>query len=160
MQTLETSLLTHYRAMRDNGLGAGMALTQARYALQADQTRSEFQALEKEGKVRLTKEADDWMSLDDLMGDCFNPDANPSVNPNKLEREKEEFLARVERDGVWGIKGEYFNGTSWIETDAVWGFVGDDWHRSGYDTDIMRATLDAYHKQTYCPCCRQPMPEA
>lgn len=105
MNHLEASLLTHYRAMRDNGLSAGSALTQARYALRADNTRAEFEALEKEGKVRLTKVLDEWMSLDDLMGDCFNPDVNPSINPNKLEREKEEFLARVERDGVWGYQG-------------------------------------------------------
>jgi hypothetical protein len=63
----------------------------------------------------------------------------------------------VDRDGVWGIVGEYFDGERWQHADSCFGFVGDDWKNSGYDTDIMRATLDEAKDVSVCRCCGRPI---
>lgn len=51
---------------------------------------------------------------------------------------------RANRDGCTGIVGEYWNGDEWVQVDSCWGFIGDDWRGSGYDTDIMAATIHAH----------------
>ena len=63
----------------------------------------------------------------------------------------------MNRQGVWGIVGEYFDGEVWQHADSCFGFVGDDWKNSGYDTDIMQATLDAARDASVCRCCGRPM---
>lgn len=154
---MQSNLLKHYRSHRDNGLSASSALTQARYSLKADDTREQFKTLETDDKVRLRIESDDCADYDNLAGDCFNPDANPSINPDKLKKEEEEFKQRIDNDGVWGVIGEYWDGEQWQQADSCWGFVGDDWKDSGYDVDIMHATINAYYEQQHCPHCHRPI---
>lgn len=55
-------------------------------------------------------------------------------------------LERAKRDGCWGMVGQFWNGTEWENADSIWGFIGDDFRNSGYDTDIMHATLKAYNE--------------
>ena len=111
----------------------------------------------KRGNVRLRVVPDEICSLEDLEGDCFNPKANPDIPASRLKRDREEFIAKVNREGVWGIIGEYFDGEVWQHADSCFGFVGDDWKHSGYDTDIMRATLDAARDARVCRCCGRPI---
>ena len=68
---------------------------------------------------------------------------NDDIPASRLERERQVEIERVNRDGVWGVIGEYWNGREWVHVDSCWGFIGDDWRESGYDADIMRSTLDA-----------------
>src|ERR1700693_6591303 len=96
-------------------------------------------------------------SLEDLEGDGFNPKANPDISASKLQRDREVFIAKVNREGVWGVIGEYFDGEQWRHADSCFGFVGDDWKDSGYDTDIMRATLDESSGARDCRCCGRPI---
>jgi hypothetical protein len=96
-------------------------------------------------------------SLEDLEGDCFNPKANPDTPVSKLERDRGEFIAKVDREGVFGVIGEYFDGERWQHADSCFGFVGDDWKNSGYDTDIMRATLNEAKDARVCRCCGRPL---
>jgi hypothetical protein len=95
------------------------------------------------GSVRLRIVPDECVSFDDLEGDTFNPKVNKDVPHARLEREQKEFREKVNREGVWGVIGEYWDGEDWQHVDSCFGFVGDDWKESGYDIDIMRATLDA-----------------
>lgn len=95
------------------------------------------------GCVRLQIVADDCNSYDDVYGDMFNPKANPDIPPARLERERKAEEDRIDRLGVVGIIGEYWDGERWQHAESCFGFVGDDWRDSGYDVDIMRATLDA-----------------
>jgi hypothetical protein len=94
------------------------------------------------GSVRLRVVPDDSVDLDDLFGDTFNHAVNDDIRPEVLDKQRREEVDRVERDGVWGVIGEYWNGEEWERVDSCFGFVGDDWRDSGYDIDIMRATLD------------------
>ena len=96
-------------------------------------------------------------SLEDLEGDCFNPKANSNIPASRLQRDREEFIEKVNREGVWGIIGEYFDGEAWQHADSCFGFVGDDWKNSGYDTDIMRTTLNESKDARICRCCGRPI---
>lgn len=95
------------------------------------------------GAVRLQIVADDHCSLDDLFGDCYNPKVNPDIPRATLERQRAAEVERVERDGVCGIVGEWFDGDEWQQADSVYGFIGDDWRDSGYDVDIRASALAA-----------------
>ena len=67
----------------------------------------------------------------------LKPDDEPShaLDGDFSERVLAELTERANRDGA-----------EWVEVDSCWGFIGDDWRDSGYDIDIMRATLDALAK--------------
>lgn len=101
--------------------------------------------LESVGLVQLTWEADEYATIEDLEGDCFNPQANPDMDPAQLAEERREFIRTVEREGVWGLCGEYrlSEEDDWQHADSVWGLVGDD---DFYVPDIKAATLDAFDK--------------
>ena len=86
---------------------------------------------EPDARVRLHIVADDDF---DLSCDCEDAHC------------EERQLERAERDGVWGIVGEYRVRDEWEQADSCWGFVGEDWRDSGYDTDIMDETMRAFNK--------------
>lgn len=101
-----------------------------------------------ESKVRLRIVPDDLSDIDDLAGDVFDPEVNSDIPRDRLEHQREEFIDRVNRDGVWGIVGEFYDETKyrWEHADSCWGFVGDEWETIGYKTDIMATTVDEYEK--------------
>lgn len=86
------------------------------------------------GWARLRVEWDDSADLSYL-------DVNAKDQRERAAAKRE--LDRAERDGCVGIIGEYWNGDEWVHVDSVWGFIGDDWKDSGYDYDVMDATLKA-----------------
>ena len=142
---LTKTIVREYRRRRRNGW-------LATNALRAAKVQSAFDALEDE-TVRLRIVPDDYVGLDDLFGDTYNPDANPDIPIKQMEREKQEEIDRINRDGVWGVIGEYFDGCNWQHADSCFGFVGDDWRDSGYDIDIMESALDALAELEHCPTC-------
>lgn len=144
---------------------ATSALRGARWALAADSVReawddsdgfeiSEYDryidsapgaSLECLGPVRLRLVPDETCCLDDLLGDRYNHEVNSNIKPEILDRERAAYIERIENDGVCGVVGEYWNGQAWEHADSCFGFVGDDWRESGYDSDIMSTTLDAWN---------------
>jgi len=129
----------------------------ARWAYQHAVTQARWDAMESEGLVRLDIRPDEDCGFDDLAGDMFNRKANPDIPESRMAKEEKEYRERIDREGVYGIVGEYFDGEEWVDADSVWGFVGDDWRDSGYDSDIKRATMDALESLTFCPCCKRPI---
>lgn len=157
-----TELLRLFRRERAIGFRAQWALSNARTRLEWNKHQvaeySSGEAIDpKRGNVRLRVIPDETCCLEDLEGDSFNPNANPEIPESRLKRDREEFIARVNREGVWGIIGEYFDGEQWQDADSCFGFVGEDWKHSGYDTDIMRATLDQAKDARICRCCGRPI---
>jgi len=155
-------LIRLYQRERTKGFQAKWALSNARTRLEWDQHEvAEYSSGEpidpKRGNVRLRLVPDETCSLEDLEGDCFDPNANPDIPASRLQRDREDFIAKVNQEGVWGVVGEYFDGEKWQHADSCFGFVGDDWKNSGYDTDIMRATLDAANAARVCRCCGRPI---
>ena len=92
-----------------------------------------------------------------VFSEVSEPKANTDIPASRLERDREEFIAKVNWEGVWGIVGEYFDGEKWQHTDSCFGFVGDDLKNSGYDTDIMLATLNDAKDARICCCCGRPI---
>jgi len=153
----------HYQPF-SNGNGGQVFQTPAKNVLREIRIRQEWAKHECEGdgipeigSVRLRIEPDDSVDMEDLFGDTFNPTLNPKISEAKLERQKKEEVDRVNRDGVWGVIGEYWDGEEWQTADSCWGFIGEDWKESGYDVDIMSQTLEQAAKVETCPTCHRPL---
>ena len=66
-------------------------------------------------------------TVDDLAGDCYDPKANPDMDPKTLEIEFKRFKQRVEMDGVVGYVLEKWNpipGCGYQCIDSCFGFIG------------------------------------
>lgn len=95
-----------------------------------------------DSRIRIVESAD-CMSWDDLTGDSFCPKANPDIKPEILEHEEQEYLEKVNRDGVWSYNAQVWNGEGWESVYSIGGFVGDDFIGSCYDDDLMESTIEA-----------------
>ena len=137
-----TELITRYRTLRSQGWRASQALSAARTLERWEDNDGaiveDYCDSDEPGTVRLLISADNDV-YDDSYFDTWD-----DITESQLERLRSELWARVEREGVYGVIGEYWDGHAWCEVDSCWSFIGDDWLNSGYDHDIMRATLDAY----------------
>ena len=111
-----------------------------------------FERLEKLGLVRFRIEPDDYFTVEDLEGDCYNPSVNPDIDPDQLAEERNEFVDRINREGVVGIIGEYRSNNGWEHADSCWGFVGNDYIDSGYDDDIKTNTVDQLRESIHSRC--------
>jgi hypothetical protein len=94
------------------------------------------------GELRLKVVADEWRDLDDLFGDSYNPEACPEIKPEILAKERQHEIDRIERDGIWGVVAEVWDGYEWEHCDSCWGFVGDDWKSYGEETGFMESAID------------------
>lgn len=157
----------YYKIERKLGITAGVAIRNAR-------TRARWYELE--GIV------DTWFGLAPLFAgrvrlniipeeeayDVSYIDTWTDLSENQRDRIKAETILRCEQEGVWIIRGEYWDSSLWLIADSCGGFIGQDWKNSGYDTDIMRAAIDAYEahllgifekhmlstpKEVKCPHC-------
>lgn len=142
------TLSTKYTELRLMGYTALVAFNQAKryleYMEERRKTLAKWDELETQGKVRLKIEPDYDADLDDLLGDSYDPTVNPDIPAKRLAQEREWEIDRINREGVWGIVGQYKCKCcgSWTTADSVWGVVGDDWKESGYDLEIMQNTMD------------------
>jgi hypothetical protein len=121
--------------------------------------RSRWQEAEDQGLVRLNVVPDYCTDDEYLFGDTYDPDVNSDIRPAVLARQKKEAIERIDRDGVWGIESEFYDGEEWVSADRIWGFVGDDWKDSGSDLDVCVAALDKLAALEFCPTCNRPKKE-
>lgn len=76
--------------------------------------------------------------------ECYDDsyiDTWTDVSEEEREGYRADLWERIERDGVWILLGEFWDGREWIVAASCGGFIGDDWDRSGYDSDIMYETI-------------------
>lgn len=126
----------------------------AKEALRAARIKDEWLDAESEGFVKLDIVADDCVSLDGILGDCYDPKVITDISPKRLAAQRKLEIERINRDGVWGIVGKVkvpacskcHSNERWETVESIWGFVGDDWKNSGHDTDVMSAVLTARKK--------------
>ena len=133
------SVLREYRRARRAGRRAKDAMDRARVV-------ARWEWAEYAGLVELTARPDCDCCMDDLEGDCFSEECERTAPGGRraVRAQRKAFRERVDADGVWGLVGRYrlTQDGPWVDADSVWGFVGEEWRDSGYDGDIMRATLD------------------
>ena len=132
---------------------ASTCLRWAREQIAADETRKawngetvdslrELRRLGPETTVALVISPDYDGSFEDLEGDMFNPSVCPEIRPAYLEKERQDFRAMLEREGVWGIRAFYRDaGGDWQESDACWGFDGGCVRDES--VEFMRSAMDA-----------------
>ena len=94
------------------------------------------------GIYRIVEIQDLYMTLEDLKGDCFNPEVNSDIDPEALKRDERRFERRVEEEGVYGYALEFWNpdiDQGWTCLDSCFGFVGQYVENAeGYDHCIVR----------------------
>jgi hypothetical protein len=100
-------------------------------------------------QFRIVEILDESYSMEDLKGDCYNPEVNPDIDPNTLENEERQFEQRVNQEGVFGYVLEQWNsapGVGYEHLDSCWGFVGmySETHENSchYIVDEMKATIE------------------
>jgi len=100
------------------------------------------------GLVRINIEPD--QEFDDSFVDTWT-----NVSEGRRKRIKENLWAEIDRDGVWGMVGEYNMFGQWVPTDSCWGFIGTDLENNEYRIDIMDNTIKSFRKyiQTRCRHC-------
>lgn len=107
-----------------------------------------FWVIENDQLAHITCEDDDFASMDQLKGDCFNPDVNPDVDKKAMKREERAFERMVRKEGV-----HYHEMIVLGESVAqIAGCVGQSFYGSGYDTDFYRAAIEALQEthSNYC----------
>lgn len=105
---------------------------------------------ETEDKVyRIIETEDDDFDIEDLKGDCYNPDVNPDEDPKILSLQEERFERRVYEKGVYGYTLEKWNPSpecGYEVVDSCFGFVGKyDPTNQDYNhciVDEMRETIN------------------
>ncbi len=156
METRKQIELAFYRRFRQPSIKQGATYyhvwrTPAKNALDMARTLAAFQECEDE-TVRLRCEPDEHCDMENLKGDTFNREVNTDIQESRMAREEKEFEESIERDGVWGIIGEYLNPATgqWEHGDSCWGFAGYKDSTDPFENcaviDIMDQTIDALHK--------------
>lgn len=129
----------------------------ARWALSHAKTMDHFATLEAHNLVRLEWHPDHDATIEDLGGDTYRPECHPDIPESRIMREKKEFIELVEREGAWGLVGQYSvdGGKTWNDGGSIWGLVGQE--DTGYESDIIDETVEALRKalKERCPKCRQ-----
>lgn len=171
--TRNERIRAEYLRLRKTGENGNIVGENAKICFQGAKINIAFADAESAGLVRLRWIPEHIWDIENLEGDCFNPDVNTDIHPDRLERERKEFHEKIERDGVWGLQGEFrilplHHGAGdivpyysedkepgWESADAVWGFVGTE--TNGHETDIKSETLIALRDslRSRCPCCRR-----
>lgn len=102
-----------------------------------------------DGCVRTIAKPDESWEFDE--DDC-GEDTTVGGGAMTFAEYRQWVLDRVNRDGAWGVVGEYSmdEGETWHRADSCWGFVcyNDplDPAENDYAADIMRATIAAYNE--------------
>lgn len=151
MEKLNAHGHTEYHRLRKKGFNAKQSYSQAKtyqewdrldgFTFDGDErakTAAPNKTIYCPGPIRLILEPEGEY-YDDSFIDTW-------TDMRECEREKyrKELWDRIERDGVWILCGEYWNDNEWEMADCCGGFIGDDWENSGYDSDTMDATIQAY----------------
>lgn len=80
-----------------------------------------------EGPFRIIEVIDECTLLEDLKGDCYNPEVNPDIDADVLKRDERKFERHVDEFGVFGYVLEQWNpeiDKGWQHVDSCFGFVG------------------------------------
>lgn len=90
------------------------------------------------GVYRILEILDEFANIDDLKGDCYNPEVNSDISPELLEEQEREFEQKCYDEGVFGYILEKWNpevGQGWEHVDSCFGFIGNYENEGHYIVD-------------------------
>ena len=79
-------------------------------------------------KYRIIEIEDTYIDLEELKGDMYNSDLNPTIDKDTLSSEELAFEELVYNSGVYGYALEYWDsdvGQGWTQIDSCFGFIGE-----------------------------------
>jgi len=86
-----------------------------------------MRVLFKKDNYRIVEFRDDHFNMEDLKGDCYNPEVNYDIAPETLKSQEQDFENKVYGEGVYGYELQEWNpevDAGWEHIDSCWGFVG------------------------------------
>jgi len=92
-----------------------------------------------------------WDRIKDLKGDCYNPEVNKDICPEKLKEEEIAFEEKCWDEGLWGYALERWNpevGAGWEVLDSCWGFVGRYETEKHYIFDELYRLIEKYKDES------------
>lgn len=134
---MTTTLRREYTRFRQGG-------GTAKGALYCAKTVVAWREMEQAGLVRVKAEPEQE-SYFDVYGE---PEGYEGANGRRVtaEQERKELIESFERDGLWFVTSEYFDGRTWCQADSI-GMIDlpnplCPYASGGYVTDLMQAALD------------------
>ncbi len=76
---------------------------------------------------RIIEVTDEVTTLEDLVGDSYNPDANPDIDKETLASDFRKFMRRYDSESCYGYVVEQWNpeiGHGWENIESCFGFLG------------------------------------
>lgn len=89
--------------------------------------RTIFETTDKTYRILEIYDETTLYDLENLKGDCFNPEVNPDIDIEELKKQEKAFEKKVYNEGVYGYVLEKWNpepGIGYEHLDSCWGFVG------------------------------------
>lgn len=166
MQPVKSEIRERMRKQFDNQLQGKYGYTKCalprvyQNVVEEVTTQRCFDMMSDHGFVRLSEDPDD-LGLEDLFGDCYDPEVNSDINPNVLEKQRKAAERRLEIEGLWYVESVYRDaaGDGWHDADGIGGFIGNDFYGSGYEIGLWREALDGYAEQFGAPRYRDCHPD-
>lgn len=112
-------------------------------ALAKARTLAEWRVMEDRGRVRIVSKPDPEPYDAMNMRDAYVNQYGRHVSEQEASAELDRIL---ERDGVWCVRSEWFDGDTWRHADSICGCVYSDPESpfcNDYVPDLMRSALDA-----------------
>lgn len=78
-------------------------------------------------QYRITEYEDNYSTLEEMMGDTYDPLVNVDISPELLEKQKQNFIKLIDDNGVFGYVLEKWNpaaGAGYETVDSCFGFIG------------------------------------
>lgn len=135
------AVLSEYHRLRRNPYSrAGDALRYAKRRVWVGHNWTDFDndgiSESNDGLWRLQIVPDEYSTIEDLEGDLFDVEMHKDTVPGgkrTIEAQRKEFVARIERDGVWGYVLERRVPACkacgmrerWEHVDSCYGFEGE-----------------------------------
>lgn len=110
-----------------------------------------FAELAERNLVIITVEQDTDWEVENMIGDMFDPQYVTDVAPEDLEQQKNEYIDRLHRDGVWGVTLTVLKNGKHETIESLWGIGSYEYA----DTEIrkeMEEEAVRYFSATYTRC--------
>lgn len=97
-------------------------------------------------RFRIIEVIDECTTFEDLIGDCYSPDANPDIDKETLASDLRKFMRRYDSECVYGYELQEWNSEidgGWTHLDSCYGFLGQyQKNAESYDHYIIQEYID------------------